>query len=43
MKKLLMWAVGVPFLVLSMVMVTFDDGSQHSWTEAANGQVMQRR
>ena len=25
MKKLLMWAVGVPFLVLGMVMVSFSD------------------
>lgn len=25
MKKVLMWAVGVPFLVLGMVMVSFSD------------------
>ncbi|MET0350047.1 MAG: hypothetical protein ABW067_09685 [Rhizobacter sp.] len=28
MKKLLMWAVGVPFLVLGMVAVTFSDGGR---------------
>jgi hypothetical protein len=28
MKKLLMWAVGVPFLVLGMVAVTFSDGGK---------------
>jgi hypothetical protein len=26
MKKLLMWAVGVPFLVVGMVLVTFGQG-----------------
>ncbi|NKI92960.1 MULTISPECIES: hypothetical protein [unclassified Rhizobacter] len=26
MKRLLMWAVGVPFLVISMVMMSFSDG-----------------
>jgi len=38
MKKLLMWAVGVPCLVLSMVMVSFSDGlgtqvASLSWTQ----------
>jgi len=38
MKRLLMWAVGVPFLVISMVMVSFSDGlstqvASLSWTQ----------